>query len=382
MYNIKYPKFLLYFIIFWLAIYFFITLSINPYGISPVNFVFNKFNKYKVVRKNIDRFIKPYEVWRYQPKTIFLGTSRIHQSIDPSILNDSYFSPAYNASIPASTLSLNASHLKQYINLDPNLKTVFVELFLYNFLGQEQEHVNKNFSEFLINTYRLFFSIDTLWGSINTFGYNFIINKPAYEIKPGGFFYYPDGHIAKGPFDGFPEGIWKIHNKDGYKLHQPAFEAIDEIIQLCNDNNIELIFILSPNHAYFDYYFDDIKLWNLVDEWLSRLTAKKIKIYSFSQPNDFVYETVSIDMKYWYDPSHFTTLMGHGILDSLLGKNIDDLPANFVLKMTQDNYQKTVVERQKNIKIWGEQNPDFVQKFKSEKFRYYNPNLFISKNPV
>ncbi len=80
------------------------TLLIDPYGVSPVHATIQGVNALKPKRLDIDRLIKPYEVWRYQPKTVFLGTSRIHQSIDPSVLDGTRFAPAYNASIPASSL--------------------------------------------------------------------------------------------------------------------------------------------------------------------------------------------------------------------------------------------------------------------------------------
>ncbi len=115
------------------------TLLIDPYGVSPVHATIQGVNALKPKRLDIDRLIKPYEVWRRQPQTVFLGTSRIHQSIDPSVLDGTRFAPAYNASIPASSLSLNITHLDNYLRLDPSLKTVFVELFVYNFLGQGAE---------------------------------------------------------------------------------------------------------------------------------------------------------------------------------------------------------------------------------------------------
>ena len=55
--------------------------AIDPYGVSPVRITWEGVNALKPKRLDIDRLIKPYEVWRYQPRTVFLGTSRIHQAI-------------------------------------------------------------------------------------------------------------------------------------------------------------------------------------------------------------------------------------------------------------------------------------------------------------
>src|SRR6476660_4783963 len=68
----------------WLGLFVLVTGAVNPYGISPFPIALEGVNAIKPKRLDIDRMIKPYEVWRYQPHTLFLGTSRFHQSIDPS----------------------------------------------------------------------------------------------------------------------------------------------------------------------------------------------------------------------------------------------------------------------------------------------------------
>ena len=172
----------------WIGIFLILGLAIDPYGVSPLNVHIAGVNVLKPKRVDIDRLIKPYEVWRYQPRTVFLGTSRIYQSIDPAALDGTSMAPAYNASIPASSLGMNISHLQQYIQLDANLHTVFVELFMYNFLGQGQDHGLKTRAEFLANAATLFGSGDTLWAAAATLWQNAVIKKETYEIKPGGYF--------------------------------------------------------------------------------------------------------------------------------------------------------------------------------------------------
>ena len=54
---------------------------VDPYGISPVHLGIAGFNILKPKRVDIDRLIKPYEVWRYQPRTVFMGTSRINEFV-------------------------------------------------------------------------------------------------------------------------------------------------------------------------------------------------------------------------------------------------------------------------------------------------------------
>src|SRR6478672_5821947 len=128
-----------------------LTWIVDPYGISPLRFTSPRFNSVKPKRLNIERLIKPYEVWRYQPRTVFLGTSRMHQSMDPSVLDGTRFAPAYNASMPAASMDMHAAYLRQYIQLDPNLRTVIVELFLPNFIGAPPGQEFATRSEFIRN---------------------------------------------------------------------------------------------------------------------------------------------------------------------------------------------------------------------------------------
>jgi hypothetical protein len=356
----------------WCGLFFGFTFLVDPFGVSPLRVQISRLNAFKPRRVDIDRFIKPYEVWRYQPKTVFLGTSRIHQAFDPAALDGTRFAPAYNASIPASSLGLNISHLQQYLDFDQKLRTVTVELFLYNFTGQGQEHPPKDFYEYLRNTVNLFISGDTLWAAVQTVGYNLAKSRPAYEIKPGGHYYYPPGHNAKGPYDGFAAGIWKLHESrtDGMKLHEPAMDAVKTIIELCRQRGLELIFVLSPNHAYDDYYIDAVGSWPAVQEWLTRLSALDATIYSFSQPNSWTYEPVSERMRYWNDPYHFSLDMGSAMLKALAGEKVDGMPPDFVQRLTPGMVAAHVASRQAAVRDWAKNNATFVAAFHEEKKRW------------
>src|SRR5438477_78164 len=82
-----------------------------------------------------------------QPRTVFMGTSRIQQAFDPALLDGTRFAPAYNGAIPASTLAQNEAHLEHYFDLDPNLKHVFFELFFWQFITLETYEVQPEFAQ-------------------------------------------------------------------------------------------------------------------------------------------------------------------------------------------------------------------------------------------
>jgi hypothetical protein len=350
------------------GLFFAVTLVIDPYGVSPVRLRLVGFNVLKPKRLDIDRLIKPLEVWRYQPRTVFLGTSRIHQSIDPSVLDGTNFAPAYNASVPAVSLGMNISYLEQYARLDPRLKTVFAELFVYNFLGQGQAHTPQTFQEFMSNLVTLEFSSDTLWASFLTVYQNAVKRTEGYEVRPGGFFYYPPGHDAQGTFDGFAAGIWDIYRRSGggLKLSEEAMTAARDLIAVAKAQGKALTFIATPNHAYSDYYIDQVGAWDVLEEWLKRLSALA-PIYSFSQPNDWVYEPVRHSMTYWNDPFHFSLKMGAAMQTSLVGQVTPGAPENFMIRLTPENVPGLIAERRAAIARWATEHPEFVAKFAEER---------------
>jgi hypothetical protein len=169
----------------WLGLFVLFTWTIDPYGVSPLRLSLQGMNAQKPKRVDIDRLIKPYEVWRYQPRTVFLGTSRMHQSMDPAVLDGTRFAPAYNASMPAASMDMHAAYLRRYIQLDPNLRTVIVELFLPNFIGAPAGQEFGTRSEFIRNAVTLFGSADTLWDSATTLAYNVFSGRPIFQVSPG-----------------------------------------------------------------------------------------------------------------------------------------------------------------------------------------------------
>jgi hypothetical protein len=355
------------------GLFFAFTLVIDPYGVSPLKIKREYINDIKPARIDIDRLIKPLEVWKYQPKTILLGSSRIQQGFDPAVLDGSRFAPAYNASIPASTMELNVSHLARYISLDPNLKTVVVELFFYQFLkSNTSAFVDRRpieSAEIFYSAATLFVSWDTLKASVQTLFHNLVNHAPVYEIKPAGYFYYPPGHNSKGQFDGFAAGIWKLQDtRPDMQLDPAAFQALHEIAEICRSKNIELVLLLAPNHAYDDFYINAVGAWGGAEEWLRRV-SREASVFSFSQPNALVYEPVASHMTYWNDPYHFSLEMGRRIQLALTGQK-SDAPANFMVELGPSSIAAHIEERREKIRLWANSENDFVARFYEERSKW------------
>lgn len=352
----------------WGALIALFVLIIDPYGVSPIGINIPGVNVIKPTRVKIDRDIKPFEVWRHQPRSVILGTSRMHEAMNPAALERTRFAPAYNAAIPAGSLGSNIANLDQYSALDVNLKTVFAELFLWNFLGQPQsDAVLRGKWSIVTDSARLFASAAAVRDAAITLSYNAKNGAPAAHIAPGGYYAYAPGHTPDGRFAEFPAGIAKTNpkNRSGFALSDAAFASFRKINQMARDKGIELFWIATPNHAYVDYYFEALDLWDLVEEWLTRLSSEAT-IYSFSQPNDWVYERVSDRMRYWHDPFHFSQALGEGIMSKLAGRETVATPDDFMLRLTPGLVHEHIEGRRKAIRLWAQENEPFAQEVLDE----------------
>lgn len=355
----------------WLCLYLVFTCTVDPYGVSPIRFSLAGVNALKPKRLDIDRLIKPYEVWRYQPRTIFLGTSRAHQSLDPSMLDGTRFAPAYNASMPAGSMEMNAAYLRQYVRLDHNLRMVIVELFLPRFIGAPDGLKSGTWSDFANNSLTLFASADALWDSIATVAYNVASGRPTFQIESRGHLYRPPGRDTQGPFDRFAGYIWssQVTEPDKVTFDAAAFDAVLEIIEIARANDLELIFLLGPSHAYADYYYDSIGAWSVIEEWLTRLSGRAT-VYSFSQPNDWVDEPINPRMSYWYDIFHYSLTMGRAILASLAGLPAPGVPDNFMQRLTPERVASHIEGRRTAARRWAQDNPSLVAQFEEARRKW------------
>jgi len=338
-----------------------LSLTVDPYGVSPIGLNLRQVDQYRPKRIDIDRVLKPYEVWRYQPRTVFLGTSRVHQAIDPAVLDGTRLAPAYNASVPAVSLGMNVSYLAEYARLDRRLETVFVELFLYNFLGASQEHPAQSLLQFAADTGSLFLSYNAVFDAVYTLWYNLVKARPCYQIALGGYLSYPPGQEVKSRFDEFAIGMWDIDKKENGNptLRDAAFATLDQLLDSARSHDVELNFVLTPYHPYFWHYIDATDHWDLIRDWLTRVT-KKVPVLSFAQPNAWTYEPVGRHMTYWNDPFHFSLAMGDGIGKSLAGLADPSLPANFMVRLTPPEVASWVAAQREAVRDWARDNRDFV----------------------
>lgn len=353
----------------WAVILILFTWIIDPYGVSPIQINLPGINTYKPMRLDRDRLIKPFEVWRYQPKTVFLGTSRIHQSMDPAEFDGTQYAPAYNAAIPASSLEENARHIEQYLKLDSHIKDIFIELFFYNFTTGQSPQPVKTWKEFINNYFSLQFSYDTFLDSIRTLYVNHKKVAPDRIAKLGNRIHGSDFN----PATTFNEMLY-IHTVIGWdkaakmSLQPSAFASLDHIVELARQHHVHLHMLMTPNYPWDDYRLMTLGYWPLLEKWLRKM-ATYSDVVSFSQYNAYLEEKPLLDppMKFWNDPTHFSANMGRAMLHAYLGRPAKDAPKNLMLPLNSKTVEEVIAKRRDGALHWAASHPHFVNNFDDSK---------------
>jgi hypothetical protein len=353
-----------------LALFFAITFVVDPYGVSPLRLAWPGINTVKPKRLAIDRLIKPYEVWRDQPRTVFLGTSRIHEGIDPAVLDGTRFAPAYNAALPSATLAEMTAQLEQFFRLDGNLRAVFLELLVYNFASAEAVPPPKPFYAVLEDVTPLFLSASAMHDSLQTLFVNLAGRSAAY-VAPAG--YWLPAANARRAFQQDASVAYYINEHEttlkGMTLAPQAVAALDRIVALCREHGAELVLMITPSHPWDEYRLWSFDYWRMMDEWMRRLSAYP-NVISFAQYNAVVAEPVTPRMSYWYDTLHFNPTLGQLMLRAFLGAADAGIPANLMRKVTPATVESVLQEHRAELSRWISENPDYPAAFERAKERF------------
>jgi hypothetical protein len=350
-----------------LALFLALTWVVDPYGVSPLRLSWPGVNVVKPKRLAIDRLIKPYDVWRDQPRSVFLGTSRLHEGIDPAALDGTRFAPAYNAAMPGATLADMAAQLEQFFRMDGNLRAVFVELFLANFASEQPVPPRRSLPSLVQGMTHdlapLFLGASAIPDSLQTLFVN-LSGRPAAYVAPAGQ-WVPAAH-ARFTFHQEAAIAYYINEHattlKGMALAPQAFAALDRIAALCREHGAELHLWIAPSHPWDEYRFRSFGQWPLMEEWLRRLGTYP-NVISFAQYNAVAAEPVTDDMRYWNDTLHFNTRLGQLMVRAFLGATDPDIPANLLRQVTPATVESVLQEHRAGISRWIGENPAYPAAF-------------------
>jgi hypothetical protein len=329
------------------------SLLVDPYGLFRFIDVVGV-NQQKEGARNKIRFVKALELPLRRPETLLMGSSRVHDAMDPEHPLLQEFSPVYNLGV-----DMNRIHetrvLLRHATENTNVKRVVLGLDFFMF--NSAQRANFDFDETLIGRKVGFadylgpsiLSKDAVLDSIRTIR--------ASAQQPGRREFLPNGYR--------PQAFYGIKNYanahyytnwifltskpqntmyySGMALHDEVFDEFEAILVFCYRKRIDLRLYINPAHAHLDGEgIRALGKLEMFENWKRRLTEiagrHNVPLWDFSGYNSVTTEPVKTPMKYYWDSSHFTETVEDWILKRIFGSD-DLIPADFGLRLTAKNIE-------------------------------------------
>ena len=318
----RYKKFNLIFIaavVFLLVTIGTINVVVNPYNIfsTPVN----QFTQYKPEAKLQERITKiiGFKLDKRKINTVFLGNSRVDYAIDRD-----YFEKV--TGLTAENLGMGGMVLEEYpklVNLiysiHPEIKNIFLGVDFVMFSGDSifDEKSKASFSDNpnLTSTElcTALFSFSSLRDSVWT------LIKNGFNLK-GGALYNLNGTRLVGPDKKYPEvfaisSVEYLKKYSVYDYNPDKIEILRQIKTFCDENGISLYLFAMPTHAVdLALLYSSENTRNDYAVWKSDVSSV-LPLFDFQYPTELVAENIGTDMKYFFDISHATSVLGNKVID-------------------------------------------------------------------
>ena len=343
-----------------------LNLAIDPYGVHNAPKIL-KLNYLKPVQYNNIKLFKAVKVAQIKPKTVFLGSSRTGIGLDPThpvITN----LPSYNLALVGSNIYEINHYLKHAIANQPQLNTVVlgIDFFMFNAFHQNGADfnldrlnktaiTNQDFLNTVLSTDALVSSIETIQANIKPQEYKLLNSNGLHYTS-----YLTQPNISKK----FKNTISAYLNKGGayyqYQISQEFLARFQEIVELCQQNNIDLKVFISPSHATQWEAIYTAGIWSEFEQW-KRKIVKITPVWDFSGYNSITTETISKEMVNYWDSSHYTKAVGDLILNRIFQYREETVPQDFGILITPQNIESHLLEIQSQRQAWIENNPETLK---------------------
>jgi hypothetical protein len=341
---------------------------IDPYlyFYSPI---FPRLNQFKPEQEKYLMLSKVAEAKHIKATTILLGSSRVMSGLD--INHPALDSPdsTYNLGLPGVNIYQSLAYFKHALAYQQDIEQVIIGIdffmfnhYLKNLENFDEERLGKKVGfEDLINNS---LSLDTLESSIITFETNFNKkNQSSYqESTKNRFRRWLTNFLSF-------EGFYKT-----YSLSKKQLNYFQEIINLCQQNNIDVKVFISPTHATQYEAIAVAGLWSTFEKWKREIT-KITPVWDFSGYNSITTEKIDEQMNNYIDNSHYSPQTGNIVINRLLSYQLDTVPADFGVLINQDNIEFHLNKIRTDQEKWQQNNPAEVQLVKNIKAQIDQKNL-------
>lgn len=359
-----------------LVIGFVVTLNflVDPYNIfeSPT---YEGFNKQKIESK--EYMLKAKEIVNQKPETIFLGSSRTRQGLSPSYYERIVGEDAYNLGLSGATINVQLKYFEYALNNNPSLKRVIIGLdfeafnrFGTNPISFNEERLSTkrlNKEDLLLNL----FTIQTLIDSkqvIQENRENISILTQDILLEDGShnesvLLNIHKGMIKEGinPFYKYlQEYLVSDQLLAKYDLSDKVVSYFRELVDLCEENQIELIVFIQPTHALQWTGIEKTGLWAQLEQWKKEI-VHITSVWDFSGYNSIT-TTSTENFDVYLDQAHYRKKVGNLILQQILQVGTEKVPSDFGVYLTEENIQSHLYKIRADRDEWMADNPLVVQR--------------------
>jgi hypothetical protein len=366
---------------------------IDPYNIFQT-IKLPGINTAKLATGNRTALTKAYMVSKREADTLITGTSKFDVGINP----DSHYlpasdKPAFNLAIPGADLYQQYRYIQHANNTHkPSLiiMSLEFELFLQQPATEPYPPVGelKTFEKRLSVTYTGDSNEQQWLQKLKDFSASLIANTAILDsiktILAGSQIWISDS----GQSSGLTRFSTEINNKGAFSIFRDTIQlqtrnldtaqvlnnsspymALDDIIGFCNGNNIRLLLVIPPYHAFQYELWDRAGLWHAFENWkqsvLLRVTeankiSGRISLWDFARYNEKTGEAVPTagntmqKMQWYWEPIHFKNSLGDVILQTVFhapdsATGIQLSTANFC-QSVENNRQRRKTYRSNNTK--------------------------------
>lgn len=346
---------------------------VDPYDIfdSP------KIEGLNTNKPEVDTHLRIYKAIRLQqlkPQTIFIGTSRTEEGIDPT--NKNIKTTAYNAAISS---GLPAEY-EYYIDsaIKNGAKEVFIGVDLFTFYARD--HFRPDFDKTAFEKFepaKYILSRDAFTSSLKTIGNKklsiYLQTGMRDPVRLQNECDEKNGH--KKIFQNSEDGYFKTTYSKGFNKAQTAhWQAFERILDKAHKKGVKITLFISPSHARQWEVLAITQGWEMFEEYRRRLIAvnedvairngkEAFVLWDFAGYHTLTTESVPDDpkarMRWYWDSSHYKKELGDIVLDRMFDGNFSggkDYP-DFGVKLTTQNIEQHLAKLRAERARWRATHP-------------------------
>jgi len=333
---------------------------LDPYGFYR-KIEIKRLNQQKEGVRNVIRYVKAIEVGLRKPQTILMGSSRVHDGINPQNSVLQKYAPVYNYGIDMLRINEAKYYLKHAI-INGNIKRVIfgLDFFMFNSL----EKFNPAFDSTLVGRKLNFidmlkpclpskYVVADIYNTINISRtqperMEFLANG----YRPGSSVFYHLQDYKKLHY--YTNWIFLSNDKQAtpyygrYVQNEQTFKCFEDFLDICRRNNIECILFITPAHALLDGEGIHLTgLWDKMEDFKRNVTKiaceKNAVIWDFSGYNYVTTESLKNPMKYYWDSSHYKESIGNLMMEQMMMPQLNN-SAYFGTRLTEKNIEQHLKE--------------------------------------